>query len=58
VLTANIEELSEEDQQLKSELDMLVERILVCRRSRHYTTPYCVLLSAVGADMLCTGNRF
>jgi 26S proteasome regulatory subunit N1 len=28
VLTANTEELSEEDQQLKNELDMLVERIL------------------------------
>ena len=25
-----LEELSEEDQQLKSELDMLVERLLVC----------------------------
>lgn len=30
-----IEELSEEDQQLKSELDMLVERILVCCCHRH-----------------------
>lgn len=30
ILMADIEELSEEDQQLKSELDMLVERILVC----------------------------
>jgi hypothetical protein len=29
MLTEAAEELSEEDQQLKSELDMLVERILV-----------------------------
>ena len=57
-LTANTEELSEEDQQLKSELDMLVERILVCRCSRHHTTPCRVLLSAAGANILCTGNRF
>lgn len=28
---AIVEELSEEDQQLKSELDMLVERVLVSR---------------------------
>jgi hypothetical protein len=35
ILMANAEELSEEDQQLKSELDMLVERILVCRLRYH-----------------------
>ena len=58
MLTANTEELSEEDQQLKSELDMLVERILVCSRSRHYTMLCRVLPFAAGADIACTGIRF
>lgn len=50
------EELSEEDQQLKSELDMLVERLTVCvllqhliyaymHVSRRPTKPYTNLLS-------------
>lgn len=37
---ASTEELSEEDQQLKSELDMLVERILVrCHYHSHVVCP-------------------
>jgi len=42
--TSAAEELSEEDQQLKSELDMLVERLTVCLLS-----PGCSLL---GANMI------
>lgn len=40
VCMAAAEELSEEDQQLKSELDMLVERLTVC------------LVSAIGRQVL------
>lgn len=43
-ITSATEELSEEDQQLKSELDMLVERLTVC-----FSSLGCLLL---GANMI------